>query len=273
LVAKATLKIVKQVARTVIQLGPDIDEITEDVETALIAANLPIYQRGPLLVRPGSLPVQAADRYGVKRDTVAPALIVLRSPTLRKYMARAMDFEKYDARKKKWNRCSPPAEIADLILDSAGEWKFPAMVGLISTPTLRPDGSLLTKAGFDKKTRLYHVADPSFEMPPIPERPTKAEAREAIKLIDRLLNGFPFKDPVDRSVALAAILTVCGRGGFLICPLFGFSATEPGTGKSYLADLISTFITGRWCPVIAMAGKEERGGWPNSDRSISGISA
>ena len=56
-----------------------------------------------------------------------------------------------------------------LILNRFGQWKFPAVVGLITTPTLRPDGSLLADPGYDPVTRLILAAPPPI---PIHSRST-----------------------------------------------------------------------------------------------------
>lgn len=58
-----------------------------------------------------------------------------------------------------------------------------------------------------------------------------------------LLSGFPFKTPVDESAALAAILTAVVRPTLRTAPAFLIVAHEIGTGKTFLADLISMFAT------------------------------
>ncbi len=86
--------------------------------------------------------------------------------------------------------------------------------------------------------------------PPIKVAPTKDEAGQALALYRNLLVNFPFVTDVDRSVALAAVLTTVLRGAFDVSPMFLFVAHDVGSGKSYLVNLISTIARGRPCPVI-----------------------
>ena len=84
------------------------------------------------------------------------------------------------------------------------------------------------------------------------------DAARALHELVELLAEFPFVDEAGRSVALAAILTVVGRGAFPLAPLFACSAPTPGSGKSFLWDVVSTIATGRTCPVITPGkGTEE----------------
>jgi hypothetical protein len=93
-------------------------------------------------------------------------------------------------------------------------------------------------------------------MSKIPSRPTKTDAEEALKTLDELLDGFPFCSDVDRAVALSAIISPIVRGALGMVPLHAFTAPAPGTGKSYIADVVSAIVSGRICPV-ATAGKTE----------------
>jgi hypothetical protein len=110
--------------------------------------------------------------------------------------------------------------------------------------------------GYDPITRLYVVADPTFRLPPIPERPTEADARAALSRLDGLLAGYPFASDVDRSVALAGLMTAVTRSAMSTAPMIAVRASTPGTGKSHLVDMHSALATGQLCPVIA-AGKGE----------------
>ena len=94
-------------------------------------------------------------------------------------------------------------------------------------------------------------------MPPIPERPTKEQARAALDMLVDLLSEFPFAQTIDRSVALAGLLTAHVRGSLPTAPVFLVRADTPGTGKSYLVDLFAMISTGRLCPVITASKNAE----------------
>ena len=75
-------------------------------------------------------------------------------------------------------------------------------------------------------------------------------------LID-LLSEFPFAKTIDRSVALAGLLTAHVRGSLPTAPVILVRADTPGTGKSYLVDLFAMISTGRLCPVITASKNAE----------------
>ena len=138
-----------------------------------------------------------------------------------------------------------------------GHWAFPRVAGVINVPTLRPDGTVLDQQGYDPVTQLWLEPDQNLLLPALPEQPSQEEAAAALGVLKELLTEFPFINDVDRSVALAAMLTAVLRGAFLFAPLSLFVSPTAGTGKSYLVDLIATIITGRQCPVISMGRNEE----------------
>ena len=103
-----------------------------------------LYRRGDAIVRPVVEEVEAS--HG--RKTKAARLRVVEPVYLRDLMDRAANWQKYNATKKKLVATSPPLEVASTLLArGADEWKFPAVAGVISTPTMRPDGSLLNCPG------------------------------------------------------------------------------------------------------------------------------
>src|SRR5262249_43526256 len=140
-------------------------------------------------------------------------------------------------------------------LASERRWRFPHVTGVITTPTLRPDGSLLADPGHDSETELYLL--PGFQLPPIPEHLTKNQANAALQLLIDLLSEFSFKriggeheKRLNRVVALSGLLTALVRGSLPTAPMHLVRAHMAGTGKSYLIDTIATIATGRICPVI-----------------------
>lgn len=228
-------------------------EIATKAEAAILKSGLPVFQRGSSLVRPVTHEVPAAKG----RTTVAAGLRELNQFALVDTLAQAARWETFDARKQEMVLADPPSLVANIILNRAGRWTLPALAGIITTPTLRPDGSILTDAGYDPSTRLYLVPDPALTLPPIPERPSREQAMAALALLGDLLAEFPFVADADRSVALSAILTPVVRGALTVAPLHAIRASTAGTGKSYLGDLSSIISTGRLCPVAAAGRTEE----------------
>jgi putative DNA primase/helicase len=119
---------------------------------------------------------------------------------------------------------------------------------------MRPDGSLLTKPGYDAATRLLLVEPPT--MPPIPDQPTKSDALAALQRLVALLDEFPLTDEVALSVALSALITPVVRGAFPVAPMHAFLAPVAGSGKSFLGDIVAAIATGQEMPVMA-AGRDE----------------
>ena len=95
-------------------------------------------------------------------------------------------FQKYNVRDKRWEAIDPPKEMIEQLLD-LGHWGFDTIKGIINSPTMRPDGSLLTVHGYDKATQLWYKSSGDIELPDIPERPTKEDALAALELVTNLL--------------------------------------------------------------------------------------
>jgi putative DNA primase/helicase len=219
-------------------------------ENALIGADAPLYVRGGL-VRPivDDLPASHGRRAKVARlaDVTGDALV--------DYLSRSADWVRFNARKKELVLTDPPRAVAATILSRDGEWRFPRLAGVITTPTLRPDGSILSSPGYDPKTQLLLLDPP--ELPAIPRKPTRDDALQALETLDGLLEEFPFVDNASRSVALSGLITPVVRGAMPVAPLHAYSAPVAGTGKSYVVDLASAISTGQRAPVIAAGQNDE----------------
>jgi hypothetical protein len=240
-------------ARSIIRVaGGDLSREADEAERALIGVGLPIFVRAGALVSPVCEEAPAAK----DRKTTIARLRKLTVDELIDRLSRHADFQRYDARAKKYVSIDPPERVAKIILARQGVGKFPPVAGVITTPTLRPDGSLLGEPGYDASTRLYLALDPQFAMPAMSAKPTREDALQALSLLRDVLSGFPFVSPIDRAVALSGILTAVLRGAVSVAPMHVFRAHTPGTGKSLLVDVAAITATGRRCPVIA-AGKTE----------------
>jgi putative DNA primase/helicase len=127
--------------------------------------------------------------------------------------------------------------------------------GIITTPTLRADGSLLATPGYDPRSELYLL--PGLSLPSIPEHPSKEQAQAALAELNDLFSEFSFVTPLDRSVAMSGLLTALVRGSLPTAPIYLVRAHTPGTGKSYLVDIVATIVSGRLCPVITASRSAE----------------
>jgi len=214
-----------------------------------------IYQRGGQLVRViRSAPVTVR---GVWRDDRALSIVTVSAAHLVDTLTRSTIFLKYDGRSEQWKPANCPGEVATILLSRVGQWPealIPPLVGILETPTLRPDGSLLAEAGFDPATGLF-VDLGGAEFPPIPEEPTLLDARRAVDEMGELLRGFPFVAETDRVAALSALVTGVIRKSLGTAPLVTFTAPKPRSGKSLLADLVGLLATGRRPATVTFTGE------------------
>ncbi|MFE1601590.1 PriCT-2 domain-containing protein [Methylobacterium sp. ID0610] len=237
---------------TIRVIAGQVPRAVRETEAALLKAGAQIFTRAGSLVRPVTELVPAAD----SKTTLVTRFREMCPASMADHAARVARFERYDARSEDWVTINPPAEVMTALLAREGEWRLSPVAGIVTTPTLRPDGTVLAQPGYDPATRLLLVLAPNFKLPAIPDRPTRADAERAIKLLKELIAEFPFVTPVDVAVALSGMITGVVRGALPVTPLHAVNAHTPGTGKSYLVDLASAIATGRRCPVIA-AGKTE----------------
>ncbi|WP_132250217.1 PriCT-2 domain-containing protein [Methylobacterium segetis] len=240
-------------ARPIVRfIAGQVPAAVDRMEALLLDSPVEIFNRAGALVRPVLEDVPAAKG----RTTTVARMSPLTTVSLADAASRIMNFQRFDARARDWLDINPPVEMTATLLAREGQWRLPPVAGIITTPTLRSDGTLLARAGYDPATRLYLALDPNFTLPTLPERPGMREAGAALALVEDLLSGFPFVGPVDRAVALSGVMTALVRGTLPVAPMHAIRAHSPGTGKSYLVDLTSAVATGRRCPVIA-AGKTE----------------
>ena len=249
--------------RVIPSVAGQLDRMASAAETAIMQGGLPIFQRAHELVRPVRREVPAS--HG--RTTLAAGLVALTSPAIRDALCGVAEFSRYDKRSKDWQVMDPPGDVASILLAREGEWRLPVIAGVTTTPTLRPDGSLLVEAGYDPSTRLYHVADPELRLTTaaLNAKPTRPDAEAALGLLKDLLVEFPFvpggKDGEPKAgtalaVALSGCITPVVRGAMSISPMHAFRASTAGTGKSYMVDVASAISTGRLCPVTSVAPEE-----------------
>ena len=223
-----------------------LPEIVDAAEVALISLDDGLYRQGARVVR-------------VIKDAVITAggdagaalrLSQVTAPHMVERFTAAARWLRWNARSEDWGPCNCPPAIADVYLARDGAWGLPFILGVVSTPTLRQDGSLIDRPGYDERTGiLYDPMDAVF--PDIPANPTKEEAEEALVLLKKPLAFFPFASDAARSVALSGILTTLVRRTLPTAPMHAFSAPTAGSGKSLLVDVASVIATGERASVTS----------------------
>jgi putative DNA primase/helicase len=233
-----------------------LEEMVERTEKALVRAGAEIYQNRGRLVRSVIVKVQAAPPAGSNktRTTSAATLEKISEPWLKSVTTRYVDYFKWKGEQREG--IGVPPDIVKAILSRFGLWEFPTVTGIITAPTLRPDGTILAEEGWDKETGLL-LLGPMPLMPRVADEPSKDDARKAIGILDSLLVEFPFVDRGSRSAALSGLITPVVRGALKCVPGHSASAPEPGSGKSYLGDLSSGIASGDAMPIIGTGSIEE----------------
>jgi hypothetical protein len=237
---------------TIRLIAGDIERIVDEAERALIKATPGLFQRDNKIVVVATSPMIGADG-----KHIAGLRIFERGEhALTEDMARAAHFLKFDARANEFVNKDPPISIVKTLQQRIGRLRFPILTGVVTAPTLRPDGSIIDQAGYDRRTGL--LFDPQgVEFPPIPDRPTLDDAERGLTVLNDLIDTFPFVENRHRSVALSAILTACARRSLRFAPMHAYTAPVAGSGKSKLVDIASVIATGREAGVIALAKEEE----------------
>ncbi len=160
-----------------------IADATTKSEAALCRGAPVVFQRGNVLVRPGHHELTASD----DRVTISAGLHELTRAGAVDLLSQAAEFQTWSVRRKKWVRCDPPQAVAAALLSRAGQWRLPTISGVVTTPTMRPDGSILSTPGFDPRTRLFYFKDPNFNLAPMADRPSRADAEAALEDLQHLL--------------------------------------------------------------------------------------
>ena len=222
----------------------------DQAEAALLAGNFGIYQRSGQLARVVRLPSSIGGD-GVRR---AGGIILIQD------VRQAWLLEKF-ALSARWVRrgeegdipINPPASHAAQLLARVGEWRAPVLHGVVSTPTMRRDGTILQTPGFDPSSGLLFEPN-GVTYPEVPEAPTRDQALEARDQLFRPFREFRFAGRADRSVLLATVITSLIRRNLPSAPMIAIDAPTAGSGKSLLAETVGIIAAGHK-PTMMSQGK------------------
>lgn len=152
---------------------------------------------------------------------------------------------------------APPKEIAAHVLARETWPGYRALNGVVTSPTMRRDGSVLQEAGYDRDSTLLYI--PRGNYPRVPDAPTRDDALAARdRLLDVILD-FPLSD-LGRAGWLSMLLTLVARE--LVegqAPLFAIDAHSAGSGKG---------LTARCAHVIAYGADIAHMSMPTNDEEM-----
>jgi len=232
--AAGTFDPVKAGVPLIVTVGHNLERAATDAIQALAMKRGDVYQQNGRLVRVVARPGSNA------------AIEPIPFPSLRAILTACADYYREDdAGERGDEQINLPKEVAEAVFH-AGEWAgVKPIFGIVESPVLRPDGTVLQKHGYDNATGIYcDFRDDNF--PNVPENPSWEDARRAAELLFEVVCDFEFDGPEHRSAWLASVLTPIARPAFIgPSPLFLISANTSGTGKGLLAKTIGTIILGR----------------------------
>ena len=207
----------------------EIDRIVDTSERELSATKR-FYQRGGLIVC-------------IAHDSeIGDAVIKpMSQPALLRALSSCAIWMRYDGRTSKSSVIDPPVRHVTILYDSGSYKYLPMLTGIARQPHLRPDGTLVTEAGFDTATGWFGVFDPQrFD---VPDSPSRAQALNALQELKGLLAEFEFGSKSDLAAALAGILTATIRPSLSAAPMIHVRAPVISSGKSFLCSIIAAFAS------------------------------
>ncbi len=226
-------------------------ELPRNVDQA--AAALATYEaakgRDRLLFNKGDIIVQRISRADGPTGTMA-----VKVEALREHFGRAASFVSKN-KEDVWEPCDFPTDHARAFLQR-GQWALPPLKSIANTPVLTHDGGLVTARGYDEATGVFLDVPGDGWPAPIPSNTTSEDVVAAHAVLVRPFAEFPFQLAHDRSVALAAILTILARNLFPHAPMFGFTATTRGTGKSLLVECAAIIGVGQQASMMQYVADE-----------------
>jgi hypothetical protein len=128
-----------------------------------------------------------------------------------------------------------PAWLGRRIVAKKGERGLAELKAVITAPTMREDGSILCKPGFDKATGLFLNGE---GWQPVCASPSKQQMKDAAALLWKPFAEFPFVDDAARGVHLATVLTAVIRQTLPMAPGTSYDAPAASTGKTLLAKCV-----------------------------------
>jgi putative DNA primase/helicase len=169
---------------------------------------------------------------------------------IRERLAEVAEWRKLVNGKKAAAR--PDANVARLLIESP-ELRLPPLAGITEIPVLRPDGTFVTRRGYDPPTRTFLAPSGRLGYVSVPDAVSADDVVAALGFVNEMLRDFPFKTAADKTNALALMLTPILRpviDGPV--PMAAVGAPVPGSGKSLFTKCVVRILTGRQVPFTSL---------------------
>lgn len=198
--------------------------------------------------------VLTADENGViHRPSGAVLLHRIDAAHLAELATKFAQHYKYDARSGDYRLIDCPRRMAEAVI-SRGYWpELPQLHGVIESPTITPDGTLIDRPGYHLSGIFLTSCPDGYSRP---NNFSREAASKAVEVLREGFGTFPFVDQADHDAAVASVLTAIMRRSLSAAPMIAITAPTPGTGKSLLAEAISTIVLGRSPAMLALGDDE-----------------
>lgn len=229
-----------------IALGENEADVIDQAISALERDDS-LFQRAGGLVHVVAIPSLAR---GLDRPPNALRIVSVQSANLRERLSSCAQFVGGSGPVR-------PPDWAVAGIEARGQWPtIRPLSGVTEVPVLRPDGTVLSTAGYDRATQL--ILEPSGPVPAISEYPTLADALAARDVLYDIVSEFPFASPSHRAAWLAAVLSPFARPAYDgSTPLMVFEASSKRSGKGLLANIAGVVATGRRMTLMPFTTSED----------------
>jgi len=221
--------------REIIVTNRHMQDITAESLPELVAYNNP----PKIFVKAGYLVQIAVDEKEITR------IELLSESALKSSLSRCARYMRIAGEDGELAATDAPGKVVKDMLALPNWPGILPIVGLISSPVVRPDGSIIDQPGHDAATGIFYTGNVGMALT-VPDSPTQDEAvKAAAYIMAEVFGDFPFREQASRANTLAALLTT------LTLPLIGgniplglFDKPQAGTGASLLTEIIAELVTG-----------------------------
>ncbi len=220
-------------------------EVTDQALAALAGAGM-LYQRGRMLVEVVADAPPSEGGGGIDPSLGSATIRVVREARLQELLATYCTFlvSRGRAGREEQRPAHPPRWVTRALLARGGWPQLPRLAGVVESPVLRADGSVLEAPGYDLATGLIHV--PSTLYTKVPRAPSEAQCHNALGLLRDVVRDFQFARPAHFATWLSCLLTPLARPAFEgPAPLFLIVAGASRASRRLLPLATSRLLTGR----------------------------